>query len=301
MKLKWTPARRRAALLGAWVLATALVVVCALTVDWTRAAEVLVAARPSWIALAVLANATIVPLTALFWTALRPQTEDPVSFRTAFEIAATAIAVMNAVPFGAGHVSMVLLWIQRGNTTQRGALSVLALDQLGEGLAKVALFLLVGLLAPMPAWMRAGVTTATLLVAALILALGLASRWLSELRIDRSWSRTTSALAWLVLSKLAEAFAIVAAQRAFGIDVGISGTVLVLAAASLGSMIPVTPGNAGTYEAAVFVAYRHLGLTPEQALSVALVQHICYVLPSVGIGYLFVSAQTVARSAIASR
>jgi uncharacterized membrane protein YbhN (UPF0104 family) len=208
---------------------------------------------------------------------------------------------MNAVPFGAGHVSMVLLWIQRGNTSQRGALSVLALDQLGEGLAKVALFLLVGLLAPMPAWMRAGVTTATLLVAALILGLGLASRWLSELRIDRSLSRTTSALAWLALSKLAEAFAIVASQRAFGIDVGISGTVLVLAAASLGSMIPVTPGNAGTYEAAVFVAYRHLGLTPEQALSLALVQHLCYVLPSVGIGYLFVSAQTVARSAIASR
>jgi len=301
VKIEWTPGRRRAALVGGWLLATALVVVCARTIDWRRAAGVLATAHPSWIVVAIVVNASIVPLTALFWIALRSQTEEPVSFKIAFEIAATSIALMNTVPFGAGHASMVLLWIRRGNTTQRGALSVLALDQLGEGLAKVALFLLVGLLAPVPTWMRAGITTATLLVGALILGLGVASRWMSELRIDRSLSRTAMALAWLAATKVAEALAIVTAQRAFGIDVGASGTLLVLAAASLGSMIPITPGNAGTYEAAVFVAYRHLGLAPEQALSLALVQHLSFVLPSVGVGYLYMSAQTVARSAIASR
>jgi uncharacterized membrane protein YbhN (UPF0104 family) len=80
-----------------------------------------------------------------------------------------------------------------------------------------------------------------------------------------------------------------------------SGTLLVLAAVVLGSMVPLTPGNVGTYETAVFVAYRYLGLAPELALSLALVQHIAFIIPSVGVGYLYVSAQTLARSAIASR
>jgi glycosyltransferase 2 family protein len=301
VKLEWTPGRKRAAVVGTWSLATALLAICAWSIDWSHAAEVLTTARPSWIVIAILLNAAIVPLTAAYWLALRPHGEPPVSFRRSFEIAATAIALMNTVPFGAGHASVVVLWVRRGNTSQRAALSILALDQLGEGITKVGLFLIVALVAPMPAWMRAAVTTVTLLVAILFVALAVASRWASELRIDRSWVRASGGLAFVIGTKLAEGLAIVAVQRAFGIDVGANGTMLVLAAVILGSMIPITPGNAGTYDAAAFVAYGHLGLTPEQSLSLAFVQHVCFVLPSVGIGYLFVSAQTFARNAMASR
>lgn len=301
MKLEWTTGRRRAAVVGAWLLATALLAVCALSIDWSRAPEILVSARPGWIAVAILLNASIVPLMGAFWMALRPRSEPTVSFRRAFEIAATATALMNTIPFGAGHASIVVLWMRRGNSSQRGALSILALDQLGEGIAKIGVFLIVALVAPMPTWMRAGVTSATLLVAILFVVLVVASRWATELRIDRTWIRACAGLGFVIGTKVAEALAIVAVQRAFGVDVGASGTLMVLAAVILGSMIPVTPGNAGTYEAAAFVAYRHLGLSPEQALSLALVQHLCFVVPSVGIGYLFISAQTFARSAIASR
>jgi uncharacterized membrane protein YbhN (UPF0104 family) len=301
VKLEWTPGRRRAAAVGAWLFATALLAVCARSIDWSHAAETLVATHPAWIAFAILLNASIVPLMAAFWMALRPRIEPRVPFRRAFEIAATATALMNTVPFGAGHASIVVLWMRRGASSQRGALSILALDQLGEGIAKVGLFLVVALVAPMPSWMRAGVTSIALLVTILFVVLVVASRWATELRIDRSWTRACAGLGFVIGTKVAEALAIVAVQRAFGIDVDASGTLLVLAAVILGSMIPVTPGNAGTYEAAAFVAYRHLGLSPEQALSLALVQHMCFVLPSVGIGYLFMSAQTFARSAIASR
>jgi glycosyltransferase 2 family protein len=301
VKVEWTPGRRRAAVVGAWLLATALLAVCARSIDWSHAAETLVAARPGWIAVAILLNASIVPLMAAFWMALRPRSEPRVPFRRVFEIAATATALMNTVPFGAGHASIIVLWMRRGGSSQRGALSILALDQLGEGIAKVGLFLIVALVAPMPTWMRAGVMSVTLLVAILFAVLVLASRWATELRINKSWTRACAGLGFVVGTKVAEALAIVAVQRAFGVDVGTSGTLLVLAAVILGSMIPVTPGNAGTYEAAAFVAYRHLGLPPEQALGLALVQHMCFVLPSVGIGYLFISAQTFARNAIASR
>jgi uncharacterized membrane protein YbhN (UPF0104 family) len=296
-----TQKRRRIALIAAWSVATMLLAICARRIDWTRAADVMSTTRPGWIIVAILANAAILPLMAGFWLALRPIGEVRVTLSRMFEIVSMATAVMNTVPFGAGHASMVLLLIRRGETTQRGALSVLALDQLGEGIAKVAVFVLVLLSAPVPSWMRNGITTATILVAVLALALVAASRWANELRVLKSWLRSATALACVVGTKVVEALAIVAVQRAFGVDVGMSGTLLVLAAVILGSMVPLTPGNVGTYETAVFVAYRYLGLAPEQALSLALVQHIAFIVPSVGIGYLFVSAQTLARSAIASR
>jgi uncharacterized membrane protein YbhN (UPF0104 family) len=301
VKITWTPARRRAALIGAWLVATFLLVLCARSIDWTRAAEVMATTRPGWIIVAILANAAILPLMAGFWLALRPVGETRVTFARMFEIVSMATAVMNTVPFGAGHASMVLLLIRRGETTQRGALSVLALDQLGEGIAKVAVFVLVLLLAPVPPWMRNGIATATILVAVLALAIAAASRWANELKVLKSWLRSATALVCVLGTKVVEALAIIAVQRAFGVDVGMSGTLLVLAAVILGSMVPLTPGNVGTYETAVFVAYRYLGLAPEQALSLALAQHIAFIVPSVGVGYLYVSAQTLARSAIASR
>ncbi len=153
-------------LLGAWLVATLLLVICARGIDWTRAGEVLSTTRPAWIVAAILANAAILPLMAGFWIALRPIGEARIAVARMFEIVSVATAVMNTVPFGAGHASMVLLLIRRGETTQRGALSVLALDQLGEGIAKVSIFVLVLLLAPVPSWMRNGIMTATILVAA---------------------------------------------------------------------------------------------------------------------------------------
>ena len=51
----------------------------------------------------------------------------------------------------------------------------------------------------------------------------------------------------------------------------------------------------------MFLTYRYLGVSPELALSLAIVQHVCFMLPAIGIGYLFMSAQALSRNAIASR
>ncbi len=101
--------------------------------------------------------------------------------------------------------------------------------------------------------------------------------------------------------KAMELAAIVAVQHAFGVSLSFAGTVLVLAAVILGTMIPITPGNLGTYEASAFVAYRYLGIAPEVALGLAVVQHLCFIVPSVGVGYAYISARTFSRSAMASR
>lgn len=300
MRVAWTRGRRRLALAVTWLIATTLLVLCARTVDWVRAGEVLATVRVGWIVVAIAANAAILVWWAAFWRALRPEGETPVTFRRMFEIVSTASALMNTVPFGSGHAASFVLLTRRADTTQRGALSVMALDQLGEGLAKGVVFLLVGLLVPLPQWMRAGITTASVLVGIWFIVLLVASRWAKELRILRR-PRALGAMAYVLATKAVEACAIAAVQRAFGADIATSGTILVLAAVILGSMIPVSPGNLGTYEASVFLAYRYLGVAPELAMSLALMQHLCFMLPAVGVGYLFVSARTVARSAIASR
>lgn len=286
---------------GAWLLATALLIVLARTIDWTRAVDVVSAARVGWLAGAVLFNGAILVCWAAFWRALLPAGEKPVGYRRMFEIVAAASSLMNTVPFGGGHASSVVLLVRRGGVTQRGAFSVLALDQLGEGVTKVSLFVLVALLLPLPAWMRAGVATASLVVAGWFVTLMVASRWARELEVLRHWRRSLGALACVIAMKGVEALALAAVQRAFGVPISAGGTLLVLAALILGTMLPVAPGNLGTYEASVFLVYRYLGVSPEQALALAVVEHVCFLLPSVGVGYALISAHTLSRSAIASR
>jgi hypothetical protein len=82
------------------------------------------------------------------------------------------------------------------------------------------------------------------------------------------------------------------------VSLSIGSTALVLAAVVLGSILPVAPGNVGTYEAGAFLAYRHLGVDPAMATILAIASHACFMIPSVGIGYL-VGSWKVRRTVVA--
>jgi uncharacterized membrane protein YbhN (UPF0104 family) len=127
-----------------------------------------------------------------------------------------------------------------------------------------------------------------------------ASRWARELAILRSVRRAVGALLAVSAMKGAELLAIASVQWAYGVHLPFGGSLLVLAAVILATMVPISPGNLGTYEASVFLAYRHIGVAPELALSLAVVQHVCFMLPAVGVGYVL-SAHALSRSAMASR
>jgi hypothetical protein len=292
---------KRLALLGAWLLATLLIVLCARTIDWPRAMTVIAGANPVWLIPALALNTAVLVCWAKFWQMLVPRGEPRVAFPRMFEISSTASSLMNTVPFGGGHAAAVALLNRRAGLGMRGALAVLALDQLGEGLAKALLFLIVAVLVPLPTWMHAGVMTACAAVSIWLVTLLVLSRRTRELQLLHDIRRSFAAFACVAATKAAELLAIVAVQQAFGITVHPGGTLLVLAAVILATMVPVAPGNLGTYEAAVFLIYRYLGIPAEQALSLAIVQHVAFMLPAVGVGYLFVSANTLSRSAIASR
>ena len=281
----------RAAQLVALLVVTGVIVFSLRGMDWARTGDALKQGRLSWLGVAVAANAAILVCWAAFWRALRPPDEPVVAYGRMFEIAATSSALMNTLPFGGGHASSLVLLVRRAGMSKRGAVSLFALDQLGEGFAKVTIFVLVGLLVPLPIWMRAAITTASVVVAAWFVTMVVASRWARELEVMKGWRRASTALACVLAMKAAEALAIWAVQRAFGVDLSVGGTLLVLATVVLATMLPLAPGNLGTYEASVFLVYRHLGVAPELALSLAIVQHLCFMLPAVGVGYACFSAQ----------
>lgn len=291
--------RHRAALVAAWLVATVLLFISARAIDWTRAFGVAATARPGWLALSVMANAAILAIWALFWLTLVPRRERPASYGRMFEVVAVASAMMNTLPFGGGHASGIVLLVRRAGATHRGALSVLALDQLGEGIAKVLAFLLVALIVPLPPWMRAGVSTVSLAVGAWLIALMIASRWATGLEVLKDLRRAGLAMGCVLAMKAAEIAGVVAVQHAFGITMPFGDTLLVFAALVLATMLPVAPANLGTYEASAFLAYRYLGLAPEHALGLAVAQHVCFLIPTAGLGYAFLSARTFSRSAMA--
>lgn len=284
----------RVAQVAALVIVTGIILFSLRGVDWASTGQALRQGRLSWLGIAVLANAAILACWAPFWRALRPPNEPPVAYGRMFEIVATSSALMNTLPFGGGHASSVVLLVRRSGMSARGAVSLIALDQLGEGLAKITIFVLVALLVPLPVWMRAAITTAAIVVAVWFVTMVVASRWARELDIMKRWRQAATALAWVLAMKTVEAIAIWSVQRAYGVNLSVGGTLLILATVVLATMLPIAPGNLGTYEASVFLAYRHLGVSPEQALSLAIVQHICFMVPAIGVGYAFFSAQ-VAR------
>ena len=284
-----TPAvRARLAWIAGFVVVTAGIIIAVRALDWRAALAAIAHVELGWLVISVLLNVGILLAWSGFWSVLAPR-EARVPYRHMFEIAAIASAVMNTVPFLAGHATGVALLIKRAKLSTQSALSVLALDQRGEGVVKVAVCLAVGLFAPLPGWIHRAFVGVTIAVGALMLGLVIVAnsktRWARDLAALRDVRHALLALALVSLSKVMEGLGIVAVQHAFGLSFAAPAVLLVLAAVLLATMIPVSPGNLGAYEAAAFFVYRYLGLAPEQALALAIVQHLCFMAASVGVGY----------------
>jgi uncharacterized membrane protein YbhN (UPF0104 family) len=99
---------------------------------------------------------------------------------------------------------------------------------------------------------------------------------------SRAWRLVTLALA----KKGAEVLGVIAVQIAFGLDPSVGAALLVVAALAVATALPVAPANLGVYEATVFAIYRYLGISAETALGLALVQHLCFLVPALATGYV---------------
>jgi hypothetical protein len=293
-----------------WVVLTVAVVVAIPGLPWHRAVEQVRRSEPAWLVAAVFANLLILPLWAAEWRLLAPGSTR-VTYARMFEVVAITAAVLNSVPFFAGEASAVALLVTRAALSHGAALSVLAMDQLLVGLAKLAVLAAAAIYAPLPTWLRAGILSLVLGVAALLSVLvPLAHRWdMVKTRLVERPSRLRNAIAraaswgahldairdarrvWRVMllalaKKSAELLGILAVQVAFGLEPSVASGLLILAGLAVTTLLPVAPANLGVYEATVFASYRFLGVSTETALGLAVVQHLCFLLPALATGYL---------------
>jgi uncharacterized protein (TIRG00374 family) len=267
--------------------------------------------RVEWLALATACYAAILPLWALQWHLLAPH---GASRRTSdmFGVVALTSSVLNTTPLLVGEATAVVLLVARAGLDRAAALSVLAMDQLLVGVAKLVVLSVAALAAPLPGWMTRALLTLCVAMFAVGSALVVAawrhadvSGWMSRvlppraaaaigafassLEPLRSASRGIPALALALLKKAVEVAAILCVLRAFGVQLPVAGAVLVLATLNLATLLPVVPGNAGVFEAAVVLALTSMGVAPELALGIAVVQHLCYFIALAAPGLVWVA------------
>ena len=174
--------KRACAAIAALIALTAVVIVSLRGVNWPRTGAALrEGGRRGYVA-AIVFNSLILVCWAAYWRLLRPADESAVSYsRNARGVVGIVVIDEHPAVRRRTCVERVAADPPRGKPHQRGALSVLALDQLGEGIVKVAVLLVVGLVVPLPAWMRAALATVSLVVGAWFVTLVIAARWTREL------------------------------------------------------------------------------------------------------------------------
>jgi len=302
----------------ALAVVSALLVLALRRLRFARVLAELAVVQPVWIALALLCFVAILPLWAVQWRLLAGPTRVP-RLRTMLGVVAMTSTVLNTAPMLVGEAAGVYFLIAEAGLTRGAALSVLAMDQLFVGVAKVFVLATAATLVALPMWMARGaqalVVAVALLTASLVVVAWraeslstLAARWVparvarliltvgTALGPVRSPARSAGALGLALAKKLAEALAILCVQRAFGVELSVGSAVLVLAATNLATLLPIVPGNVGVYEAAVVLAYSRFGIDAERALGIAVVQHACFFVALALPGYRWLARSVAART-----
>ena len=295
---------------GILVGATLLLVVALRDVDWDRLLQLLRTLRLPWVAAAIGLNGSIIVLWSLQWRALVPG-EGSVTWRNMFLVVSAMAMISNSVPFMVGQASGVLLLARYGGIGHASALSVYTMEQVAEGIAKIVLVAGVALFAPLPARLARGVQG----LAVVVIVLGVAfvllafrfrhppagqrtegalgqvkrfgAQWAHSLEGLRTPRVFGAGIALALAMKTAEFGGILAVQQSLGLDLPVGTALLVLASVNFATIVSVSPGNLGVFEAASFAAYRLTGVSSEHALTLSLLQHVCYLIPMVGIGYVY--------------
>ncbi|MEO8336819.1 MAG: lysylphosphatidylglycerol synthase transmembrane domain-containing protein [bacterium] len=313
---------RRIAMVAGLAILSALLVFAARHLDVSRVVAELRTVRASWIVVALACYVAILPLWALQWRLLAPQTERN-TFRRMLGVIAMTSSTHNTAAFLVGEATGGVLLATHVGLGRSAALSVIAMDQLLVGIAKLGVLTTAALTLTLPSWMSSGVTALAIGVASLltctvlaawqyetiatraerfvparaVAAFGSIGRALAPLR---SLPRGGGALALALMKMFVEALAVLCVQRAFGIELPFTSAVLVLAALNLATLVPVVPGNLGVYEGAVVLIYTRLGVPAEQAVGVAVVQHACFFAALALPGYAWLAGAGASRSATAA-
>jgi lipoteichoic acid synthase len=295
-----------------WLVLTALVVATARRVDAAGTLRVLSGADPRWLVLAVLANAAILLPATGQWLLFLSR-ESRIGVKRVFGILAVTASVSNGGPPAAGILTQIHLLATRGGVGHAAAVSLTILDQIAEGLAKLAIVALAAAIVPGFEYRALGllIVLGVPVLAAVFAVLahrghavdrwaqasrgwvGRALRFLARIIHHLEALRRPAPFALAVVlglvKKALEAAGIAAAAAALGIALPFWVVVAVLVAVNISYLIAPTPAALGVYEGAAFLVLRSAGLGADQALALALVGHAAYLLPLASTGWILES------------
>jgi glycosyltransferase 2 family protein len=301
-----------------WVFAAGIFYLCLQSIDLDQAWNELSKATPSWLFLGFFFNACILGFWTLLWYLLLPK-KLSIPFVRVFQANSFMSTSCNTIPFPGGHAIGVMALARRTKVGSTVALSVLALDQLMEGFAKIFVLTLVAIFVPLPKLMGQAIL---IFIAAIVFFASImfyfahkkpearegqeavsvkgkvrafVSRWSAHLEVLRDMRIFSLGLLLALLMMFTQTLGIWAVQKSLNLDLPFWAPILVMGALNLSTVLPITPGNFGVYEGTAFLVYQFCGLSPELALSLALLQHLCFLIPMVGAGYLVLLFLTAAQ------
>ncbi len=288
------------------------------TADFDRTWKEIETARSGWLVVSVLFNLSILLVWTSLWNVLVPKNTF-VSFSKLFQANSFMSTSCNTLPFPGGHAVGLVLLARLAKLKHSVALSVLALDQMMEGIVKVVVLTLAARFSPLPEQMRQGITVFIVLIVIFSAFMFYAahnipkvasgdeeispslsfrvkkfvSQWAEHLEMLKDYRVFSAGLFLALVMMTLQALGIWAVQKSLGQELPFWTTILVMAALNLATILPLTPGNFGVYEATAFLIYKFSGLSPEMALSLALLQHICFLIPMAGTGWVVLLAQSL--------
>ena len=224
----------------------------------------------------------------------------------------------NTLPFPGGHAVGLVLLAKVAKLKHSVALSILALDQMMEGIVKVVVLTFAANFSPLPEKMQQGIQFFIVLIVIFTVFMFYAahkvpnlkisdsensssfffkfkkfvSQWAGHLDLLKDYKIFSKGLVLALFMMTMQAMGIWATQMSLGQELPFWPTILVMAALNLATIFPLTPGNFGIYEATAFLIYKFSGLSPEIALSLAFLQHVCFLVPMAGTGWLVFLSQS---------
>ncbi|MBT5469656.1 MAG: flippase-like domain-containing protein [Nitrospina sp.] len=288
------------------------------TVDFNRTWREIENADGKWLVMALLFNFSILFVWTTLWSVLVPKNIS-VSFSKLFQANSFMSTACNTLPFPGGHAVGLVLLARLTKIKHSMALSVLALDQMMEGIVKVVVLTLAASFSPLPEQMQQGIQVFIILIVIFSAAMFYAahkvpaaktgdevisssllarvkefiSQWAAHLETLKDYRIFSLGLILSLAMMGMQALGIWAAQKSLGLELPFWTTILVMAALNLATILPVTPGNFGVYEATAFLIYKFSGLSAEMALSLAFLQHICFLIPMAGTGWIVLLVQSL--------
>lgn len=238
----------------------------------------------------------------------------PVSGGRIFSIYSVAQLANILLPAGTGHAVRMILLNRTEGVTKTGVISTMMLETLLDGLSLLLFMMGASAALVLPEWLQRGERWASIIILAAFALFIVAVHYRHRIaagvkhlehrlpepiynRIDRLWTNFSEGLSALrSLKHVTAAFFLSVASwvgnlavismllYAFGISLPTGAALVLMVINAMLMIVPITPGNIGTYQVACVVGLTIFDVPKTDAVSYGLILQIVSILPILTVG-----------------